>query len=198
VTGAGGPGELAVGETVVITHVGGGGDNTLAGLYVPDLCVADEIIENTAIAEGKSVTSVQTVGDEDDAVFICAEVLDLCEDGKPAQLKLQYDADSDTLHSQDPTAVTISPPNAVFPAGNVWIVVTPNKGTTPVFSGSVPPGGSFWVSGPQKLISSSYWFRIYTAQGGTLLQTISFHTSCSQPLNVGDEYGAITVLGGLH
>jgi uncharacterized repeat protein (TIGR01451 family) len=198
VTGAGGAGMLAVGETVVISHVGGGGDNELAELYVADLCDADDIIENTAIAAGKSVDSVQTVEDQDAAAFICAEVLDLCEDGKPAQLKLQYDADADSSHSQDDGSVTITPTNAVFPAGAVWITVHDNKGNNLRFSGSVLPGASFWVSGPQKLISSSYWFRIYTAQGGTLLQTINFHTSCSQPLNVGDEFGAITVLGGVH
>jgi uncharacterized repeat protein (TIGR01451 family) len=198
VTGAGGAGTLAVGETVVISHVGGGGDNELADLFVADLCVADEIIENTAIADGTSANSVQTVTDEDDALFICAERLDLCEDGKPAQMKLQYDADSDTDHTQAATSVTIAPTNSVFPAGAVWITVHDNKDKALVYSGSVMPGGSFWVSGPSKLISSSYWFRIYTAQGGALLQTINFHSSCSQPLNVGDEFGAITVLGGAY
>ena len=67
-----------------------------------------------------------------------------------------------------------------------------------VFEASVLPGQSFWLFGPSKLISSSYWFYIYTSQGGTLLQRVNFHTSCSQPLNVGDEFGAITVLGGTY
>jgi uncharacterized repeat protein (TIGR01451 family) len=198
VTGVGGPGVLAVGETVVISHVGGGGDNTLADLYVPGLCVDDDVYVNTAVADGKSADSVETVTDSDDATYYCAQVLDLCEEGKPASLKLQYDADDDSDHSQDPSQVTISPSTVTFPAGPAWIVVTDHKESSQVFAGSVAPGASFWVSGPRKLISSSYWFRIYTAPGGTLLQTINFHTSCSQPLYVGDEFGAITVLGGLH
>lgn len=196
VTGAGGAGELAVGETVVIAHVGG--DNTLPELYVPGLCTVDEVFLNTAVAEGKSVTSVLTVSDEDDATFFCTQVLDICEDGKPASLKIQYDADSDTSHSQGSAYVTISPTNAVFPAGAVWIVVTDHQDKKQVFAGSVLPGGVFWVAGPQKLISSSYWFRVYTGQGGTLLQTVNFHGSCSTPLNGGDEFGAITVLGATH
>jgi uncharacterized repeat protein (TIGR01451 family) len=200
VTGAGGAGMLAVGETVVISHVGGGGDNELADLFVADLCVADEIIENTAIAGGKSMDSVQTVEDQDAATFICAEVLDLCADGKPAELKVQYDADDDTSHSMDAGSVTIAPAAVNFPAGAVWIVVYDKKDVAgvKVAEQSVQPGQSFWISGPSKLISSSYWFYIYTSQDGTLLQRVNFHTSCSQPLNIGDEFGAITVLGGAY
>jgi hypothetical protein len=41
-------------------------------------------------------------------------------------------------------------------------------------------------------------FKIYTSQGGTLIQTIQFHSSCSQPLEAGDEFGAITVVAGFH
>ena len=42
-------------------------------------------------------------------------------------------------------------------------------------------------------------FEIYTVStsGGPdmWLETIQFHTSCSQPLFVGDEYGSLTLVG---
>ena len=36
-------------------------------------------------------------------------------------------------------------------------------------------------------------FEIYDAEGGVLLETVQFHTSCSQPLAVGDEFGSLVL-----
>ena len=122
--------------------------------------------------------------------------MSICDDGKPSRLKVRYDGDDDSAYTQDPSMVTISPASVNFPDGDVWIEVFDNKNRNLVFADTVPKFGSFWISGPRKLISSSYFFYIYTSQGGTLLQTINFHTSCSEPINFGDEFGGITVLGG--
>ena len=54
---------------------------------------------------------------------------------------------------------------------------------------TVQPGGIFIVTGP---FDADSLFKISNA-GGT--QSIGIHTSCSQPLNVGDVFGGITVVG---
>ena len=40
-------------------------------------------------------------------------------------------------------------------------------------------------------LKSKTFVHIFDQQNGTLLQTIEFHTSCSQPLVLGDQFGAI-------
>ena len=184
-------GDLLINETVVLTS------NEITGLYWQNACTDGGIVPNTASAGGDSVEfPYDSVNDDDGATLSCEDQLNLCEDGKPARVKVQYDGDDDSANSQDPSQITIAPTTVNFPSGDVYIEVYDHKNRTRVFAQTVPKFGSFWVYGPRKLISSSYWFYIYTT-GGSLLQTINFHTSCSQPLNVGDEFGGITVLGGL-
>jgi hypothetical protein len=47
-----------------------------------------------------------------------------------------------------------------------------------------------------KWLPPTMMFKIYSEDGGTLLQTVQFHTSCSQPLDIGDQFGPIVVAGG--
>ena len=67
-----------------------------------------------------------------------------------------------------------------------------------MFSGFVALNGTIEVVGTRQKISPRTTFRIYDTQGGTLLETVQFHTSCSQPLNAGDEFGSIRVLSATH
>ena len=39
--------------------------------------------------------------------------------------------------------------------------------------------------------------RFEISQGGDLLQRVDVHTSCSQPLNVGDTFGSLTLVSGV-
>jgi hypothetical protein len=184
-------GDLAIGATVVLTA------DQISELYWQNACTEGVSVPNTASASGESVDfPFGSVNDDDGATLSCEERMSICDDGKPSRLKVQYDGDDDTSYTQDPSMVTISPASVDFPDGDVWIEVYENKNRNLVFADTVPKFGSFWVSGPSKLISSSYHFYIYTSQGGTLLQMVNFHTSCSEPLNFGDEFGGITLLGG--
>ena len=197
VIGAGGPGMLEVGEVVVISHVGGGGDNELADLFVPDLCVTDEEIVNTAIAGGKSVASVQTVTDEDDAFLGCVDSIDLCKNARPTRLKLIYDADDDSDNDQG-GLFEATPPSVDFPATPITIK-TYNKQPDTTLLGTftdMSKGDRFYIEDPLKSgklpphIVLEFW------NGPTLLQTVQFHGGCHDgPLDIGDEFSAATVVG---
>ncbi|MGK2925682.1 MAG: DUF7507 domain-containing protein [Lysobacterales bacterium] len=199
VTGAGGAGLLAVGEVVVISHSGGGGDNELAELYVPELCLEADSYVNTAIADGKSVESVQTVDDSDSATFICEERIDICDTGRPNRLKMMYDGDDDSNNEQG-AAFVANPQSVTFPATPITIKTFNSQDlTTPldVFENK-SVGSLFYVEDPNKSgkippnIVIEFW------DGSTLLQTIRFHGSCSAPLFVGDEYSAATLVGAIY
>ena len=63
------------------------------------------------------------------------------------------------------------------------------------FAGNVLLNGSFEIAaanaGTDKL-STETWVHIYSDETKTtLLMTVRFHTSCSQPINLNDRYGAI-------
>jgi hypothetical protein len=42
-------------------------------------------------------------------------------------------------------------------------------------------------------LKSNTWVLIYESRGGRLLQKVNFHTSCSQPLAVGDQFGSLVL-----
>jgi hypothetical protein len=63
------------------------------------------------------------------------------------------------------------------------------------FAGSVPLNGSFTASAGQSTFPTNTYFYIYSAQGGTLLQSIGVHTSCSQPLFTGNQFGSVRLTG---
>ncbi len=48
------------------------------------------------------------------------------------------------------------------------------------------------TQGENKLKSNTY-FHIYNQQGGTLLQVVKIHTSCSVPVVVGDQFGSLVI-----
>jgi predicted extracellular nuclease len=62
------------------------------------------------------------------------------------------------------------------------------------FSGDVDSGESFTIDGD---FGSQTFVHIFSSDGGALLQTISFHTSCSAPLVIGDQYGSISLAGAV-
>ena len=44
---------------------------------------------------------------------------------------------------------------------------------------------------------SNIMVKIYNASG-TLIQTVKFHTSCSQLIAVGDEFGSLEIVSGVN
>lgn len=189
-------GDLAIGASVVL------GQNEIGALYQQDRCTTSEIVLNTAAASGDSVDfPFGSVNDSDTATLDCQEVFDLCEElGRPNELKITYDADDDTNHDQA-QGVTIAPTTVNFPAivdvliyndsgggGKLLVTYTDVEVGDPMF---VPPAQG-------NKIPPQVGIEIRDTNTGALLQRISFHGSCSEPLNVGDEFGGITVLGGVY
>ena len=60
------------------------------------------------------------------------------------------------------------------------------------FDGPVALNGTFEIraaAATRTRLENDTWLHIFSSTG-TLLQTVKFHTSCSQPLMVGDQFGA--------
>lgn len=125
-----------------------------------------------------------------------------CDDGKARALTMKYTGDDcdATNHDQDPGDVACSgdPMNAPV----VRIVVSdradPDAANAKVwFDGMVALGAEFAIdatnAGETQLRSNAH-VRISDTEG-VVLQTIKFHVSCSQPLNVGDQFGSLLLTG---
>lgn len=119
---------------------------------------------------------------------------DQCDAGKPTALTFIYTGDGPeaTSHGQDDSKVDVTgDPNDASP-----VTVRFYKGDKVFFQGVVDLGGQFTAStasaGTDKFESESV---VDIISGGTVLQSIRFHTSCSQPLALGDQFGAIQLVG---
>jgi hypothetical protein len=157
------------GQTLIL--FGSIGDETTKGMFLDDV----------------SVTSVG--GDLENCSPICGN--------KPKKLTLRYDGDDDSDHNQSGNEVTITTPTADFPE-MATIKVYGHKWKRPQYLGSFDRriGEFLTVSGPRNRIPPRLTFEIYDylpEKGDLPIQTVTFHTSCSQDLDAGDEFGAITV-----
>ena len=151
---------------------------------------------------GMFLDEVSVTGPDGSDAEPCTSV---CDD-KPMELTLRYSADWDINHNQSGNEVVISPdtdPGYTFP-DPATIEVYGHKWKSPELLGTfeeVEIDDFFSVKGPHKRIPPRLTFKIYdgetydpeTPETNELFQTVTFHTSCSQPLEAGDEFGAITV-----
>ncbi|MCI0796814.1 MAG: hypothetical protein J4N99_08345, partial [Chloroflexi bacterium] len=121
--------------------------------------------------------------------------------GKPVTLTMMYTGDQfPTSHTQDAGKVDITPNTNASP---VHIIATnksdPNDSKAKTwFEGAVPLNGTFDISAAlanKDRLSSNTYVLVFTEDGSTLLQSIKFHTSCSQPLNLGDQFGSALLVG---
>ncbi len=120
---------------------------------------------------------------------------------KPIRLTLQYTGTNVVHHRQDPSKVGVSPASIAAPP-TAYIKVTDkatagDSGAKVYFSGDVVLGSSFVADATNAggSFSSQTYVYLFDHQGGTLLQSITFHTSCSQPLQLGDEFGNVKLVG---
>ena len=124
-----------------------------------------------------------------------------CARGKPCRLVLRYTGDdcSVTSHNQDPSKVFC----AGDPAHALVVMIRasddddPNAANALVwFQGLVNLDTTFdleaALGGENKLKAETH-LHIFDATGTTLLQQLEFHTSCSQPLAIGNRFGAVTL-----
>jgi hypothetical protein len=160
-----------------------------------------------------SVTPIQTTtyyvtvtdanGCEDyDQVTLTVEPCPSCCDyiDKPAFITLQYTGEScvATVTEQDPDKYSCTG-NPNFET-EVYIIANdksnPNDGYI-WFEGYVNLGDYFSINaalaGEDKLKSETH-IHIFDEENGNLLQQVEFHTSCSQPINLNDQYGSIKIV----
>ncbi len=125
-----------------------------------------------------------------------------CEDGfQPQTLVLQYTGDdcSATNTHQAPGTYTCSGDPA--DAELVYIIVNNRKNVNDGdkwFEGEVALNGYFIMdsrNGGQSRFRANAFIHVYDALNGLEIQTIEFHTSCSQPLVLNDQWGAFKLIG---
>jgi hypothetical protein len=135
---------------------------------------------------------------------------DLCDVyGNPQVLVFELTGESLTGtdgNAQDPGKVVLNPDPSLALSGDVWVVASNKDLSTDspdrlYFRGPVTVGDLFTVdstlAGENKL-SNPLFINIYDADpaaGGTIIQTIEIHTSCSQPIQLGDTYGPVELFG---
>ncbi|WP_432470564.1 DUF7507 domain-containing protein [Amphritea sp. HPY] len=150
-------------------------------------------VENIGTVTGQCTHADCPVSDTDPELVLVWG--DVCENAKPTSLTMLYEGDNDSDHSQDGNEVIIDGDSmGVDPA---YIIVEDHRGRTQ-FSGYVDLNDIFIVGGSKKRISPRHAFFIYDEKPGgntqgTLKETVQFHTSCSQDLFIGDEFGSLTV-----
>ena len=127
---------------------------------------------------------------------------DCCENGKPVVLFMQYTGEdcSATSNTQDEGKVSCEGDPAFAPT--VFVRATDKEdpfdtGGRIYFEGDVDLNATFaidaTVAGEDKLSSNTFVHVFDLA--GNLLQTIEFHTSCSQDLFTGDQFGSVLLVG---
>ena len=175
----------------------------------------DETHQFTANPSGKTIVAFHSCGDNNTlGVFLdeislmgqdgsdpelCDQPVD-CEFGdKPISLTVRYDGDDDTSHNQITDEVVIVPELvADYPDPAYIMIYGNNKNKGALYEGTYAIGEDIVITGPRNRIPSRLKFEIRDPDdGNAIVQTVQFHTSCSQPLFTGDEFGGITVLSAI-
>ena len=82
---------------------------------------------------------------------------------------------------------------------SVYVIVSENSdgGGKIYFTGNVGMNGTFTASSSNAGVTefkSKTYFNIYSSQGGSLLQRVNYHTSCSAPIVAGEQVGSLFIL----
>jgi hypothetical protein len=126
---------------------------------------------------------------------------DCCDanSGKPKSLTLQYTGQgcSSTSTSQSGDKYSCSDSGG-GPNGDQQVFIIANEkadgtGIT-YFSGNVNLGATFTATAPSSSLPTNTYFIVYASQGGTPLQQLKIHTSCSAPIVPGDQFGSLKLL----
>ena len=195
------------------------------GLLDPDetwlymfMAQVEEFGLHTNIAKVTGTFEAFVVMDDDPSNYkVDVPTVDQCVDGqgKPRKLTMLYTGEwgnDSTLHSQDPSKVQVEG-NPLF-EDPVRIIVAskedPNDSKAKIYLNmvldlvDVSVDGTFMfdsldatkqgVPDPKSRLSSNTYILVYDLDG-ELLQTVKFHTSCSQPLFLGDQFGSLVLVG---
>ncbi len=116
---------------------------------------------------------------------------------KPQVLTMKYTGDScaATSHSQAAGSVSCSGDPGFAPLVHIVSHDPPNKYIW--FEGDVALNADFDIDATNAgrlQLQGETIVDIYDVNNGALLQTVQFHTSCSQPLIPGDQYGGVELV----
>ena len=135
---------------------------------------------------------------------------DVCmTEGKPEALLLKYIPSITFDTQQDPSKGQALIPGSLLPNGSIdddgvsYIVVTDDSNPLDgisgdiFFAGNVAEGDTFSASiaNAGTSFSSNTYFYFFDQQGGPLLQSAKYHTSCSAPIVLGDGILSATLIG---
>jgi hypothetical protein len=117
----------------------------------------------------------------------------VCAGNKPLKLGLMYTGEdcSHSSHTQAAGKVICSGNPSL--AGPVHIVAS-DGGSKIFFDGMVNLGGSFTLDATSAGKFGSNTKVLIHDVAGNLLQSVDFHTSCSQPLFVGNQFGSLKLV----
>jgi hypothetical protein len=153
---------------------------------------------NVATVSGALVSDETVTCDATDTVWVTVEIpSETCEDGKAAVLTMRYMDNNNTSHTQDPSKVQVDgdPGNAT----PVYIIASSKENLNDDknriwFEGEVDQLDTFDIDATnanRSKLDAATFVRILDGQNGNELQFLEFHTSCSQDLNVGDQFGSL-------
>jgi hypothetical protein len=152
-----------------------------------------------------NVTGEDACGNESEpeSFTVTGTCVDLCDgDQKVATLTMLFTQGgcAATNHSQEPGSVTCQELNGGVSGTDPVYIVAGNQGRLnhpnfeQYFAGEVNVGEEFVIDPPPRrrrdIGSNTTIFIFSDSSRTTLLERVTFHTSCSQPLFVGDEYGS--------
>ena len=207
-------GPVVVGGTFVIDSANGASTNLKATTYVyiydnsTDLNLLQTIEFHTSCSQDLFLgdgfgTLLLTQFVDENGDIDCDAPVDLCAGNEAKVLTMMYTGAAASSHSQG-SKVTVTDHNGGPGATDPVFIRSSNKdGPTDTsgkvwFEGVVALGGSFGIDatneGVTKLTNDTR-IHIFTSDGNTLLQSVKFHTSCSKPLRIDDQFGASKLTG---
>ena len=129
--------------------------------------------------------------------------IDVCAGGRPTQLTFIYTGDLCTAssHSQgkavctDVATAASGPVEIKYTGKDAGTKITVSPGSGASTGEVINVGNTFVLSSSRgdKGLHSNSKFDIL--QGGNIIQQLEIHTSCSNPLFVGDQFGSLRVAG---
>jgi hypothetical protein len=126
---------------------------------------------------------------------------DLCDSlGKPAELYFDY-VPGNVLDTQQGNKAWITNGGGGGLDGDNSIYVVVSKSSEPSdtanvhFTGTILKNGEFIANDDSWAFGSATYLHFFDEDGGALLQTVQYHTSCSAPITLGDVLGNATMTG---
>ena len=192
------------------------GDNNLdtdeTWIYSASETALEGLVTNVGIVTGLTPTGQTTVA-YDLGNYTGTEVPDgnvgtpgeyLCDtEGKADAILFKYELGETVDTEQDPSKAAILANNGIDDDGTSFIVVTDQRDVHKAlngegkqfFHGDVAFGETFLADEATADFGAATYIHIFDSSTGGLLQSLTYHTSCSQPIRLGDVVGDVTLVG---